>query len=54
MTYTLKKDGIVILVSNNDFDIVKYLHKAHSYSVHYATTYGGYTVEDENGNILKY
>ena len=42
---TLKREGVEIL-RGDWLDVFKYIHKAHSYSVDYALTYGGYEIEE--------
>lgn len=51
--YKLYRDDVFILASDNDFEIVKYIHKNHSYSLAHAVLHEGYKVMLGNKDISK-
>lgn len=51
--YKLYKDNVFILASDDDFAILKYVHKNHSYSLSHAVMYEGYKVMLDKKDISK-
>lgn len=42
--YTMKRDGNVVLSNASYGECVRYIHRTHSYSMHHALVWEGYTI----------
>jgi hypothetical protein len=50
MVFILKREGKEIKRCNNEYDVMEWIHKHHSYSFYHAVKYEGYSVEEVKEN----
>lgn len=48
--FTITRDGQPIVTVDTESDVLAWFHRNHSYSMHHATAYEGYAVQDAEGN----
>jgi hypothetical protein len=48
ITFVLYRDGVELFRTNDDLDILRYLHETHGYSMDHAIKHEGYKVEEVN------
>lgn len=47
--FTISRDSEFIITVNNEWELMRWFHKEHSYSIDHAVRYEGYSVTDSNG-----
>lgn len=48
--FTITRDGQHIKTVSDEFELLRWFHREHSYSIAHAVRYEGYAVLDEAGN----
>ena len=47
--FTISRDNEFIITVDNEWELMRWFHRRHSYSMHHAVTYEGYSITDSNG-----
>ena len=51
--FTISRDGEELTTVTGEFELMRWFHHRHSYSLHHAVTYEGYEITDQKGyNVL--
>jgi len=50
--WTITRDGLLVQTVDDEYGVLRYFHTHHSYSAHHGIEYEGYTVRDDEGNIV--
>lgn len=48
--FTISRDGENLATVTGEFELMRWFHQKHSYSLHHAVTYEGYKISDSEGN----
>lgn len=48
--FTIARDGEHIITVTGEFELMRWFHREHSFSMWHAVTYEGYSITDPNGN----
>lgn len=51
--FTISRDGEELTTVTGEFELMRWFHREHSYSMHHAVTYEGYAITDPNGNNVE-
>lgn len=51
--FTISRDNEFITTVNNEWGLMRWFAKEHSYSMHHAVTYEGYSITDSNGQNVE-
>lgn len=46
---TISRDNEFITTVNDEFELLRWFHRKHSYSIDHAVRYEGYIITDSNG-----
>lgn len=47
--FNIARDGQHIVTVSDEFELLRWFHRQHSYSIDHAVRWEGYSVTDENG-----
>ena len=50
--FTIRRDNEFIITVDNEWELMRWFHRQHSYSMHHAVTYEGYSITDSNGTAV--
>ncbi len=53
MAFNIARDGEHITTVDTEFDLLRWFHRQHSYSIDHAVRWEGYSVTDEAGNDVQ-
>lgn len=50
---TISRDGKHVTTVTGEFELMRWFHKQHSFSMWHAVTYEGYSITDSHGNYVE-
>lgn len=51
--FIISRDGEELTTVTGEFELMRWFHQKHSYSLHHAVTYEGYSITDPAGNTVQ-
>lgn len=51
--FTISRDGAIVTTVTGEFELMRWFHREHSFSIWHAVTYEGYRIQDASGQDVE-